>query len=390
MDLLSTDDDTMIPDVISTLRRRCQSVREKMWAALPESQADTHLLVQKSNIPNGGLGLFAAQELDQGVAMCFYTGQEHSLQSARSVQDGEYMLRLGPRSDQKLLSSDAIASGCTYVDARLTPGVKARFLNDCYNPCGYNVMFVMEPDLARAKVVALRAIRRGEELFVEYGDAYWTARGIVPRALTKAELAVAQQTVDDDQTLNTTHPDAQLQQEEETEECGSEDSGDGFLEVCGLGDSDFEGVEDEDEEGFNSGAGSNEVNDSDDLFDFCGLGQSDFEGVSEGSGDDESPSEANSACDMRPTTTRAGAPHSAGGGINIFGPGMESAVRRVPDSEERYRFGRAFSSTSPCFIGSAQGDANSSSSGGGGGGGIPIVIRDVQDKGRALFATRYH
>lgn len=189
-DLLCIQDDDDIPDIIKTLRQRCNLVREHLWNLTPEPPEDSHLFMSKSWVRGAGMGLFAAAAQGAGVTVCYYVGWEHSLQSAMAVQDRAYMLRLGPRKCSNA-NYDEISSGCVYVDARHMTSVKARFLNDCANENGYNVMFFPEPDLLRARVVSLRPINQGEELFVSYGESYWQACGITPKSLSDAELEIA-------------------------------------------------------------------------------------------------------------------------------------------------------------------------------------------------------
>ena len=59
------------------------------------------------------------------------------------------------------------------MDALEHEGVVARFINDCRNASLHNVKFVKLPGENKAKVVTLRPILPGEELFVDYGRWYW-------------------------------------------------------------------------------------------------------------------------------------------------------------------------------------------------------------------------
>jgi hypothetical protein len=46
-----------------------------------------------------------------------------------------------------------------------------------------NCEFVLEPNLIQAKVVASRDITQGEELFISYGECYWTGQPKVGKVL---------------------------------------------------------------------------------------------------------------------------------------------------------------------------------------------------------------
>ena len=62
----------------------------------------------------------------------------------------------------------------------------ARYINDCRNPCGYNVEFLKSPQEKCAWVIAQRDIAVGEELFVDYGRWYWLLKP--SSSLSRAEL----------------------------------------------------------------------------------------------------------------------------------------------------------------------------------------------------------
>ena len=48
--------------------------------------------------------------------------------------------------------------------------------------------FVREPQELHARVVALRELRPGEELFADYGENYWDGAGFTPQRLPEPEL----------------------------------------------------------------------------------------------------------------------------------------------------------------------------------------------------------
>jgi len=93
---------------------------------------------------------------------------------------GEYLMRLGFSSPTPSTPGSII-----WLDASSTPAVLARYVNDPLSPLARNVEFVKMPNEGRADVVATRDIAEGEEIFVDYGAAYW--RGVKYRA-TKLSL----------------------------------------------------------------------------------------------------------------------------------------------------------------------------------------------------------
>ena len=108
-----------------------------------------------------------------------YLGHEHSLQSATRLADRSYLLSLGERTTPR--GTEAV-----YLDAKDYPA-KARFINDPRSSPAYNVEFVREPQELRARVVALRALRAGEEVFADYGENYWDGAGFTPQSLAEEE-----------------------------------------------------------------------------------------------------------------------------------------------------------------------------------------------------------
>jgi hypothetical protein len=84
------------------------------------------------------------------------------------------------------------SSACEILVDPTNTDIKARYINDCLTPSGYNVAFVLDPTHERAAVVTLRNIQAGEELYVSYGQAYWdsleASTGIVPKRLPMDDL----------------------------------------------------------------------------------------------------------------------------------------------------------------------------------------------------------
>lgn len=121
--------------------------------------------VRPSRISGAGDGLFATESHAEGSIVCEYTGIIWPNAVAWQRRDKNYLMKLG---DNK------------YVDALYSREVLARYINDCRGRLGgYNVWFDKRPAEDRALVVALRDIRAGEELFVDYGRFYWVGYNLL-------------------------------------------------------------------------------------------------------------------------------------------------------------------------------------------------------------------
>ena len=161
---------------MKVLTSRCVNVRREVWSCMPPPPKDEHLVVGPSWISTGGLGLFAAVDIPkQALCVCSYTGQEHTFKCSQRLQDKSYLNRV----------SDEL-----FVDPRLCPKIKARYINDCINPYGHNVQYVSDPSKRCVQVKALRDIARGEELFISYGDVYWDQQEFSPTSLSSTYIAM--------------------------------------------------------------------------------------------------------------------------------------------------------------------------------------------------------
>mmetsp|Transcript_3543 Transcript_3543/g.5187 ORF Transcript_3543/g.5187 Transcript_3543/m.5187 type:complete len:275 (-) Transcript_3543:279-1103(-) len=174
----------MEQDDCKKLAQRCLEVRTEMNDNLPvhETQWESSLRPRVSRIPNAGKGLFyddftsiigieatddrggggdsGSQEIiPKGSTICYYYGHIHNFQSLKQIKDKSYLM---------------LVSGDVHVDPRPCFHIKARYINDPLNFRFYNCSYQPDPDHFRSKVVALRDIKSGEELFASYGEAYWT------------------------------------------------------------------------------------------------------------------------------------------------------------------------------------------------------------------------
>ena len=122
--------------------------------------------VRKSRIPNSGDGLFAARDFAAGELLGEYRGRVLSLLQATRLQDRDY-----------LMGGFGINA---HVDARFALDATGRYVNDHFEKARLNAHFEKDKVRKRARLVASRPIRRGEEVYASYGEGYWRARGIDP------------------------------------------------------------------------------------------------------------------------------------------------------------------------------------------------------------------
>jgi hypothetical protein len=151
-------------DDCSDLMNRCLDVRKLKNDCLPPHDVvlDDYLFPDKSSIANAGLGLYfrnPSSHIQKGQIICYMCGHIHNFHSSQRLQDSSYLLHV---------------SGEIFVDAGPLPQVKARYINDPLNEDYVNCKFVPEPSFYRCAVIATRDIECGEELFVSYGEAYWS------------------------------------------------------------------------------------------------------------------------------------------------------------------------------------------------------------------------
>ena len=119
---------------------------------------ETKVEIGKSWVMNAGFGLFASNNIKHGEIICVYRGEVLTTVEALRKTDKSYLMRLGEQC---------------YVDALDDLDCVARYINDCRNPLCYNATFDKCPTEQIARVVAIRDIDAGEEIYVDYGKWYW-------------------------------------------------------------------------------------------------------------------------------------------------------------------------------------------------------------------------
>lgn len=125
-----------------------------------------HMQVRKSTIKGAGKGVFSKVDIPPYIVIGVYRGAFLNESEALALPSQTYLLRIRP--------------GRYYVDAEdKSVGNWTRYINDPYGPKRTRVR---KKKLAHRKNVAFTPdgfiftcapIQKGQELFIDYGDAYW-------------------------------------------------------------------------------------------------------------------------------------------------------------------------------------------------------------------------
>lgn len=113
------------------------------------------LFVKESTIKGAGLGLFANEDIYIGENISRYWGNvtDKSAFDINSV----YLLSIGKGR---------------YIDAKDQLDCPARYANDSLNAKTTNAIFI-HTSRTYVYMVATKDIKKGEEIFVDYGKRYW-------------------------------------------------------------------------------------------------------------------------------------------------------------------------------------------------------------------------
>ncbi|CAH0375900.1 unnamed protein product [Pelagomonas calceolata] len=142
-------------------RRRRQRAREAEYRVGP---AWRRLRVAPSTVKGAGEGLFATERIAADETIGFYRGEVLTLREALQLKDRDYLMGgFGPNA---------------HVDASKAFAMPGRYVNDAFDPTRLNARFDKSRKTRSARVVALRDIVEGEEIFASYGRSYWSARGV--------------------------------------------------------------------------------------------------------------------------------------------------------------------------------------------------------------------
>lgn len=123
---------------------------------------DKHLFLKKSKLPNAGKGLFTNVDISKGARITEYKGR---LQAWKELKDEDgynaYIFKLSPR---------LAINGLRYLKTF------GRYANDARGPARVkglrnNSDYIVEGN--KCYLEAIRNIKKGEEIFVEYGGNFW-------------------------------------------------------------------------------------------------------------------------------------------------------------------------------------------------------------------------
>ncbi|MDI1356224.1 MAG: SET domain-containing protein [bacterium] len=122
------------------------------------------LKVKKSLLPNAGKGLFTTTAIRKNKKIIEYKGE--------IIEWKEYEKRVKENKDGYLF----FVNKKRCIDAFSTPQHKARYANDAAGlskvpGCKNNASYQIFDD--KCYIVAERAIKAGEEIFVDYTKEYW-------------------------------------------------------------------------------------------------------------------------------------------------------------------------------------------------------------------------
>ncbi len=123
--------------------------------------------VKKSSIKGAGKGLFAARDFKKGENIVQYTGEILTV--------AQYDKRYG---DDAMGAYGITLNDNQVIDAAKTSSSVARYACDFHgsNLKGPNAQY--ESDDKEVWIVALRKIKKGEEIFTDYGDEMQRAMGM--------------------------------------------------------------------------------------------------------------------------------------------------------------------------------------------------------------------
>ncbi len=123
-----------------------------------KSYNESNFEIKKSSIPKSGKGLFSKTQIKKGETIGSYIG--------RYMNDKEF--NSGKHENNHYILY--VCKDC-YIDAEdLKKSNYTRFINHSLKP---NCKFVVSTRHKTARVEALRNIKAGEELFLNYGEDFW-------------------------------------------------------------------------------------------------------------------------------------------------------------------------------------------------------------------------
>jgi len=117
-----------------------------------------NVIVKKSNIPNAGLGLFANRSFIPNDHICWYRGE--------LIDQAELDRRYG---DNVAMYTIKVGKDA-YIDAANTPHNIGRYANMANKRKDNNAKYVVSAKTKTARLVAIKNIKEGSEILVDYGS----------------------------------------------------------------------------------------------------------------------------------------------------------------------------------------------------------------------------
>ena len=135
------------------------------------------LYLEKSQIPNGGLGVFTRDVIPPNTLIDEYKGE-------KSQFGGAYVLEISdtycvdareyPRCYMAMLNDCSfIAKQTVRKKKRRVDVTPAAYYSAENNPLEINCKFVFDTEHNRAYAYSIHEIKPNSELFVSYGEDYW-------------------------------------------------------------------------------------------------------------------------------------------------------------------------------------------------------------------------
>ena len=152
--------------MISTTKPAHEHTRKKRGAPKPSTKPK-RVQVAPSQIPNAGMGLYMLEDVKAGDWIARYSGEP--MTRAESGQRAHSHYKLQVHDNLFLDAADPIHFEGRYInDARRTKfKTNARFAaNFITNTCS-------DTGFQWVRIYATKRIRAGEEIFLNYGKAFW-------------------------------------------------------------------------------------------------------------------------------------------------------------------------------------------------------------------------
>ncbi len=146
-----------------------------------------NLRVKKSNIPNGGLGLYADKPGAKEGEIVFRPKEKICDYTGKIVSKEQLDRKYGPGDETVAPYALALGNG-DYVDPYKSNHGVGRYANSYHKTRFYqNAKFKTYPrrnkGVGKAVIKAKDPIRQGDEIFVKYGRGYWKPKK--PKGTTK-------------------------------------------------------------------------------------------------------------------------------------------------------------------------------------------------------------